>query len=72
MVEEKMDINEMQLDSVPANGTTDAMFILVRQLQEMFPEIKQVWCMFVDLEKAFELVSRDVVWWTLQMSGVGE
>ena len=43
-------------------GTTDAIFI-VRQIQEKFlAQKKYLWMAFVDLERAFERVPRDVVW----------
>ena len=44
-------------------GTTDAIFI-VRQLQEKhLIANKPLYMAFVDLEKAFNHVPRDVIWW---------
>ena len=53
-------------------STTDAIFI-VRQMQEKFLEKKkELWMAFIDLEKAFDLVPHEMVWWALRKRGVGE
>ena len=53
-------------------GTTDAIFI-VHQLQEKYlVKNKELWMAFVDLEKAFDRVPREVVWWALRYLGVDE
>ena len=33
---------------------------------------KELWMAFIDLEKAFDRVPREVIWWALRESGVGE
>ena len=68
----KVSINDMQFGFSPGRGTTDAIFI-VRQIQERFLEKKRkLWMAFVDLEKAFDRVPREVVWWALRHLGVAE
>ena len=53
-------------------GTVDIIFI-VRQLQEKFMEKrKDLFYAFLDLEKAFDRVPRDVVRWALRQLGVEE
>jgi Reverse transcriptase (RNA-dependent DNA polymerase)/Endonuclease/Exonuclease/phosphatase family len=65
-------IDEMQCGFMPGKGTTDAIFI-VRQLQEKhLAKNKDLWMAFVDLEKAFDRVPREVVWWALRTLGVDE
>ena len=56
-------IDSMQFGFMAGRGTTDAVFI-VRQLQEKYlAKNKELWMAFVDLEKAFGRVPREVVWW---------
>ena len=51
-------------------GTTDAIFI-VRQLQEKHLTAKKTLYMaFVDLEKAFDRVLGDVIWWAMRKLGI--
>ena len=65
-------IDELQFGFSPGKGTTDAIFI-VRQVQEKFlGKQKKLWIAFVYLEKAFDRVPRDVLWWALRRVGVEE
>ena len=71
-VRSRVVINDMQFGFRPGRGTTDAIFI-VRQVQERYLEKKKdLWMAFVDLEKAFDRVPREVVWWALRRLGVEE
>ena len=65
-------IDEMQFGFMPGRGTTDAIFIL-RQLQEKHLAInKPLYFGFIDLEKAFDRVPREVLWWAMRKVGVEE
>ena len=57
---------------MPGKGTTDAIFIM-RQVQEKHQaKKKMLYYAFVDLEKAFNRVPREVVRWALRKLGVDE
>ena len=65
-------IDDVQFGFMAGRSTTDAIFI-VRQLQEKYlARNKELWMAFVDLEKAFDRVPREVVWWALRYLGVDE
>ena len=71
-VRRKVNLDEMQFGFRPGRGTTDAIFI-VRQLQERYlSKSKELWMAFVDLEKAFDRVPREVLWWSLRQSKMEE
>ena len=68
----KVKIDDMQFGFVPGKGTVDTIF-MVRQLQEKFLEKrKDLFFAFVDLEKAFDRLPREVVRWALRQLGVEE
>ena len=67
-----VDIGGMQFGFVSGRGTTDAIFI-ARQIQEKYiARKKPLYLAFVDLEKAFDRIPRDVIWWAMRTLGVEE
>lgn len=67
-----VDLDDMQFGFRPGRGTTDPIYI-IRQVQEKFmAKKKELWIAFIDLEKAFDRVPREVVWWALRKVGVDE
>ena len=68
----QVSIDNMQFGFMPGKGTTDAIFIM-RQVQEKHQaKKKKLYYAFVDLEKAFDRVAREVVRWALRKLGVDE
>ena len=53
-------VDEMQFGFMPAKGTIDTVFIF-RRLQEEYLDKEKLYMCFVDLEKAFDRVSRKVL-----------
>ena len=65
-------ISDMQFGFMPEKGTLDTIFI-ARQLQEKYlGEKKNLYFAFVDLEKAFDRVPRDVVRWVMRKLNIDE
>ena len=65
-----VEIREEQYEFVAGQGTIDAIFIL-RQLQEKYLENdKELYLVFVDLEKAFDRVPRVLIENSLRRKGV--
>ena len=72
LIRQRVEIDEMQCGFMCGRGTTDAIFI-VRQLQEKHMAAnKPLYMAFVDLEKAFDRVPRDVIWWAMHKLGIDE
>jgi len=63
LIRQKVDIDQMQFGFMPGRETTAAIFVL-RQLQEKYlAKKKNLYFAFVGIEKAFDRVPTDVVWW---------
>ena len=58
-----LELNEMQFGFMPGKGTVNVLFI-VRKLQEKYLQQNRKLCLcFVDLEKAFDRIPRNVMEW---------
>jgi hypothetical protein len=56
-------VTENQFGFMPERSTMEAIF-LIRQLMERCREQKKdLHIFFIDLEKAYEKVSRNIIWW---------
>ena len=65
-------VNNMQFGFSPGKATTDAVFN-TQQLQEKHIEVhKDLFVTFIDFEKAYDRVPRDLMYWCLRRRGVPE
>ena len=65
-------ITDEQFGFVQAKSTTDAIFALI-QLQERYREGQQdLHCVFIDLEKAYDRIPREELYWCMRDKGVPE
>ncbi|EXC17267.1 DNA-directed RNA polymerase II subunit [Morus notabilis] len=63
-------ISGNQFGFMPGKSTTEAIFLL-RMLMERYRETNtDLYIVFIDLEKAYDRVPREVLWWVLEKKGV--
>ena len=69
---DRVEISKQQYGFMPGKETTYVMFAL-RMLMEMYREgQKELHCVFVDLEKAYDRVVREELWYCMKKSGIVE
>ena len=71
-IQELVNIDAMQFDLMPGRGTTDALFVMRRRQEEYRDEKKKLYMCFVDIETAFDRVSRKVMEWAMRKKGLPE
>ena len=67
-----VEISKQQYGFIPGKGTTDAMFALKMLMEKYRKDQRELYCVFVDLEKANDRVPREELWYCMRKSEMAE
>ena len=70
LMRQRVEIDEMQCCFMSGRGTTDAILIVLQLQEKHLAANKPLYMAFIDLEKAFDRVPRDVIWWAMRKLGI--
>ena len=71
-IRELVNIDTMQFGFMHGRGMTDALFVIRRMQVKNRDTKKKLYMCFVDIEKAFDRISRKVMKWAMRKKGLPE
>ena len=71
-IRQEVQISQQQYGFMPGKSTMDAIFALRMMIEKYREGQKELHCVFIDLEKAYDRVPRLQLWYCMRQAGVTE